>query len=301
MHRATLARSISLSGIGLFSARQGTLRLMPAPGGSGICFVRPGDPRPTPATIAHLSTVPAHTCIPGAVAGRNTTLARSPAAPEGFATVEHLLSAMAGLGVHDAAIELDGPEVPIFDGSAGAFVRAIREAGVRHHPLGSPLREIVPTREVVVRDERTGASIRALPRAAPGASWSYTLFYGPRSPIPSQTAAFEHGQDYAALVAPARTFCLEGEALAMRALGMFSHVSASEMLVLDAGGRPIDNELRFPDEPARHKLLDLMGDLSLLGAVLRADVIADRSGHALTHALVREILAAQPGAAVRAP
>lgn len=291
MRRATLARSISLSGVGLFSAQQATLRLMPAPSGSGICFLRAGQDRPTPATIAHLSTSPAHTCIPATIPGRNTTLADSPDAPTGFATVEHLLSALAGLGVHDAAVELDGPEVPIFDGSAEAFVRAIREAGVRPHPLAAPLREITLTREVVVRDERSGAFIRALPRAAHGTTWSYTLSYGPNSPIHAQTASFEAGQDYAALVAPARTFCLESEARAMRALGLFSHLSTRDMLVLDARGTPIDNTLRFPDEPARHKLLDLIGDLSLLGAPLRADVVADRSGHALTHALVREILA----------
>lgn len=292
MRRATLARSISLSGVGLFSAQRGTLRLMPAPSGSGICFLRPGQARPTPATIAHLSTLPAHTGVPAAIPGRNTTLADAPDAPRGFATVEHLLSALAGLGVHDAAVELDGPEVPIFDGSAEAFVRAIREAGVRHHPLGSPVHEITLQREVVVRDERSGASVRATPRAAPGASWSYTLSYGAGSPIPAQTARFEPGQDYAAIVAPARTFCLDTEARAMQALGLFTHLSTRDMLVLDARGEPIDNALRFPDEPARHKLLDLIGDLALLGAPLRADVTADRSGHALTHALVREILAA---------
>jgi UDP-3-O-acyl-N-acetylglucosamine deacetylase len=132
------------------------------------------------------------------------------------------------------------------------------------------------------------------PRRAPGCSYTYELDYGPPTPgvfaLGQQRATWDgSATQYASEVAPARTYCLEQEAMVMRSMGLFAHLTPREMLVLGTSG-PIDNALRFDDEPARHKLLDLIGDLALIGAPLQADVVATRSGHALAHEAARAVL-----------
>ncbi|MDX2147900.1 MAG: UDP-3-O-acyl-N-acetylglucosamine deacetylase [Planctomycetota bacterium] len=230
------------------------------------------------------------------------------------ATVEHVLSALAGLGLWHATIELDGPEVPIMDGSASAFVSVLAPVATTSIPRavsgaagrGPTAKAVVLDRQVVVRDERDpSVSIMATPREAPGFSATYHFEYPklaggvPRRGALASSSVSWHGDaaDYAARVAPARTYCLRSEAEQFRAMGLFTHLSARDMLVIDdATGEAIENELRFPDEPARHKLLDLIGDLALLGGPLQADVVATRSGHSLTHELVRQVYALRPAA-----
>ncbi|MCC6661819.1 MAG: UDP-3-O-acyl-N-acetylglucosamine deacetylase [Phycisphaerales bacterium] len=272
--RRTVAGPAHVAGVGLFSARPVTLEFRPAPAGTGLVFRRmdlPGRPE-VPALAAFAAASPT---------GRNTVLARGPAAA---ATTEHVLSALTGLGVTDAIIELSAEETPICDGSAGPFVQAILGAGVTDIP--GIVRPLVVEREVVV--EGGGGRIVARPAACP--RYTYELDYGPASPITAQSASWPAGNDYAGDIAPARTFCLEREALAMRAAGLFGHLSPRDMLVIGPAG-PIDNALRFADEPARHKLLDLIGDLALAGRPVQGEVIAARSGHALNLALVRALLA----------
>jgi UDP-3-O-[3-hydroxymyristoyl] N-acetylglucosamine deacetylase len=287
-----MTSTVSIAGVGLFSGKPGRVAITPAPPGHGISIRRVGSlSASTPLTINFLSTLPEHTCLPPGVAGRNSSI--SSREGEGFATVEHLLSALAGLGIADAIIELDGPEVPIGDGSAAAFVEAIRCGGWQLVATSgnAPVAPLVLHNPVEVIDPRTNARTRAIPRDRPGTSYSYLLDYGDASTFPRQSAEFDSARDdYAKEVAPARTFSLLNEAMAMQARGMFTHLTPRDMLVLDAMGRPIDNTLRFENEPARHKLLDLIGDVALLGRPLQADIVAERSGHALTHALVREIL-----------
>jgi len=282
--RRTLARDASVSGVGLFTAAPAHCTIRPAEPGSGVSFRRldAPDTPPFPALRASLSDVPVHPAF-RAIDPRCTTL--GPPGAE-VATAEHLLSALAGLGVTDALVEVRGPELPILDGSAAPFVRAILDAGLRDaDPPPAPITLRAP---VVVEDR--GATITAEP--ADAFSASYALDYGPGAPIPPQRAAWSgNPAAYAEQIAPARTFCLRAEAEAMRAAGLFAHLTTRDMLVLDASG-PIDNALRFPDEPARHKLLDLIGDLALLGRPLLARVHAGRSGHALTHRLTAAILEA---------
>ena len=282
--RRTLAGGARVWGVGLFSARPAAVAIRP--GAAGIVFRRtdlPGAPE-VPARADYVLgrdlSGPARGLkgpAPGPAPGRNTTLVRGDA---GVATTEHVLSALAGLGVTDAVIDVSGPEVPILDGSALPFVEAVVRTGVVHLP--EPAEPLVLTREVVV--EAGGGRIVAGPARGGRPRFTYELDYGPGAPIPPQSASWSPGEDYAALVAPARTFCLEVEARAMREAGLFAHLSPRDMLVIGPAG-PIDNTLRFPDEPARHKLLDLIGDLALVGRPLLAEVTATRSGHALNAAL----------------
>lgn len=290
----------TISGLGLFSNKPSTLTFHPAPVGQGLSIRRANTTdEPTPLTINFLSTKREHTCFPPGINGRNTTIAPRHDSPFAFATVEHLLSALVGLHIHNALIELEGPEVPILDGSSLPFVNALscspsfqEGAGRRFFP--SALQANTPlllSHPIEVLDLKANAHIRAVPRDRPGTSYSYLLDYGDTSSFPRQAAEFDSARDdYARDVAPARTFSLLHEAQAMQRLGLFAHLSPRDMLVLDERGKPLDNTLRFENEPARHKLLDLIGDVALLGRPIQADIHAERSGHALTHELVRAIL-----------
>lgn len=292
--RFTVAKPVVLSGIGLFTARPSKVTVHPAEAGTGIVFWR-ADLAGSPAIPAHVSAVAELPGVPAGFQARNTTVAAGPAHPGVFVTTtEHVMSALAGMGVSDVVIEVEGPEIPILDGSALPFVAALREAGLRK--IASAKDEPVLPREITV--SAGAASITATPRAEPGCRLEYRLDYGPGAPIVAQSAAVELGTSgggalrYAEDVAPARTFCLLAEAKALRAVGLFAHVTPREMVVVGDDGRPVENEWRMEDEPARHKLLDLVGDLALAGVWPRATIVATRSGHALNQAMARELVKA---------
>jgi UDP-3-O-acyl-N-acetylglucosamine deacetylase len=283
--RRTLRAPATLSGTGLFTGRAATCTILPAADG-GIRFRRADLPGPDfPATIAGLFAGVIHPAFKN-LSARNTILALPGSDRPGAATVEHLLSALAGLGITDALVELAGDEVPIDDGSAAFIARAIRQAGIRDLDLPAPPN--THDRPIIVSDA-TGARIEAAP--ADSLLYTYNLDYGPGAVIPAHSASWTGDpDDYAANIAPARTFCLESEARSMRALGLFQSLSPKDLLVFGPAG-PIDNALRTPDEPARHKLLDLIGDLSLAGRPIQARITATRSGHALNHELARRLAA----------
>lgn len=285
----TILEPIAGQGVGLFSARRVRFAIRPAEPGAGVTFRRvdlEGAP-PIPATIEHLDLTPIHPAF-AQLPPRNTTLALD--ADNRVITTEHVLGALAGLGITDARIELDAPELPIFDGSARQFSELLRLIGFADTP--ARIDPIVLTEPISVSQGQ--ASITAEPiDGGARASYTYFLDYGPHPAISPQSASWDAGapdaaEVFAAEIAPARTFCLQEEAQQLHAAGLFTHLSPTEMLVLGPMG-PIDNELRFDDEPARHKLLDLVGDLALLGRPLLARVTAHRSGHALTHELCRAI------------
>lgn len=275
--RRTVARDLSLSGVGLFTGAgcAATIR----PDDRGLRFVR--------VDVTGAPEIPARPASLGRGRGRNTSLG-DPAT--GVGTIEHLMSALAALGITDARIECRGPELPIGDGSASAWFDLLRGQARDLDAAVEPLRLTETVRVVDPRDD--AAWIEATP--ADSASFEYRLDYGPGSSIaPRQVRWSGSPEEYARQIAPARTFCTAREARQMRDAGLFAHLSPRDMLVLDdsplGGGRPVDNALRFPDEPARHKLLDLIGDLWLLGRPVQARVVAHRSGHALTHELCRRI------------
>ncbi len=291
IERRTIQRTVELPGTGLFTGKPAVVRLHPRPGGGGITLRR-GDAglpeaqrSPIPANVAHVQQLPG-------LPGRNTVVGLSPQGPH-VITTEHVLSALAGMGITDCDIEITGPEVPMFDGSAAIFTALVLQAG--HEVLPGhvdPLR----IREVVRVEGQGGAWIEARPREIAGCSYAYNLDYtgmkGAESFAP-QFAKWEGDSlRYIVDVAPARTFCLVPEAMALRQAGLFQHVGPSDMLVLDPSGAPVENTLRFADEPARHKLLDLIGDLALVGRPIQADITASKAGHALNHEMARKLLAA---------
>ncbi len=285
--RRTVARSESFSGITLFTGLQTSITIHPAYSG-GIIFRRvdlPGEPS-IPATIAHI--------IPQS---RHTVLSANPAdnAAPTVQTTEHLMSALAGLGITDAIIDLSGPEIPIGDGSSRPFVDLLLAAG--HISLGTNSTPIATiTIPIILDDGKSRLEARPRPiTARPGLDLTYILEYPAGAPIPAQSASIfipfdAPAQGYAADVAPARTFSLLQDAQAMQKMGLFTHLTPREMLVIGPTG-PIDNTYRFDNEPARHKLLDLLGDLALAARPINATITATKTGHAHNHALARALAA----------
>ncbi|MFQ5877513.1 MAG: UDP-3-O-acyl-N-acetylglucosamine deacetylase [Acidobacteriota bacterium] len=269
-YQQTLARAVRIEGTGLHSAAGVRLKLLPAGADSGIIFER---------TDAAGVEIPAsHAFLRSSRYA--TTLARDGVE---VSTVEHLLSALSGLGVDNARIEIDGPEVPILDGSALPFVRAIRSAGLRR--LGTPRRRLSLLRPISVR--MGGKEILALPANEFEATYAIDF---PHPAIGYQAVTTRITEErYADSIAAARTFCLLSEVEAMRRSGLARGGSLSNALVVGEVG-VMNGTLRYRDEFVRHKVLDLIGDLALLGAPLRAHVIVFKGGHELHAALIARIL-----------
>ncbi len=202
------------------------------------------------------------------------------------ATVEHLLAALQGLGVDNVRAEIDGPEIPALDGSAAPWVEFLREAGLREQE--APRRRLVLDR-VVEACHGTGW-IRAEPCA--GFRVSYAIAY-PHPAVGRQELTID-GDDaalFAREIAPARTFAFESDLRGLLDAGLARGGSLASAILLDEGGVVNPGGLRFPDEFVRHKILDLLGDLALLGARLRAHVRVERGGHRLHQLLVARLAA----------
>ncbi len=270
----TLAREISVSGNGLHGDRPCTVRLVPVDAPTGLVFVHVGSGVEIPVHADHSGDLQLA-----------TTLVR-----EGvrLQTIEHLLSALMGLEVEHLRIEILGEsqdlELPILDGSAQPWVDAILEAGVKG--LDGRRRFIKVLRPVEV--ERDGKWIRVSPYDA--LRIRYTIDF----PVPSlgrQSRELTLGPDkYREQVGAARTFCLEQEIDYMRSKGLALGGSLENAVVYGAEG-PLNESLRFHDEAVRHKILDLVGDLALLGAPLLGLVEAHAAGHALHVGLCKAVLA----------
>lgn len=264
----TIGNPVEVVGIGFLTGATVRLRFVPAAPSSGVAFVRvdlPGKPR----IAAHVSRV--------SDTHRRTTLGRPPVQ---VTLVEHVLASLAGLRIDNCVIELDGVEPPGLDGSALGFVQALLSAGIQTQQA----RRDVYAVEQAVLVSAGNASLSLYPHEDPGASGltiSYVLDYGPRSPIARQLYTCDlTPATFVQEIAASRTFLLEAEAQQMRERGLGTKTTAADLLVFGQRG-PIDNELRHANEPARHKVLDVIGDLSLLGVDLCGQVLACRSGHPL--------------------
>jgi UDP-3-O-[3-hydroxymyristoyl] N-acetylglucosamine deacetylase/3-hydroxyacyl-[acyl-carrier-protein] dehydratase len=272
-NQRTISKPVEFEGVGLFGGQKGKLRISPAAPNSGITFVRtdlPEKPRipVTPDTVNSKYRR-------SAVSGDNAEIE----------TIEHLMSAIGGLEIDNLDIEINAAEIPNADGSSKPFVELLRGAGFADQ---AEARRVHVIREPIAVSDNE-ASIVAMP-GENGLTVSYTLNY-PNTPIGQQHLTVEMtDENYAKLISPARTFCLQSEAEAFIAQGLGKGASYQTTVVWGPNG-PIENTLRFADEPVRHKILDLMGDLATLGAGLRAHIFALKSGHTTNMKLVKKIAA----------
>jgi UDP-3-O-[3-hydroxymyristoyl] N-acetylglucosamine deacetylase len=256
----------------------------PAPPDSGIVFVRAdlkGSPR-IPATIDHRFETP-----------RRTTLRCGEAAVE---MIEHIMAALAGLQVDNCELWVDRPEMPGCDGSSLPFVQVLSAAGIVEQ--AAPRRRSVIRRTIRVGDENSW--IEARPCSSGKMVLRYELDYGSGSSIGRQSLEVSLSpRHFHVNLAPSRTFLLQSEADAIKALGLGQRATCKDLLIFGLHG-PIDNQLRFPDECVRHKMVDMVGDLALAGCDLVGRFSAYRSGHRLNAELVRAIAAQdQPAERIR--
>lgn len=276
----TIQREARFEGRGLFTGEPASVCIKPGPPNTGVWFVRADQPQPV-RIAARLENV--------AKRARRTALRNGTVAIE---TVEHCLSACAGLGVDNLEIELKGNELPALDGSCRPIVESLKEAGIREQEAGREFYRVQDIERVVEGDCELVA-LPPLDAACETLEIDYTLDYGPDNPIGRQRLGLVlTPESFEEAIAPARTFVLEREVEHLRAGGMGLHLTYADLLVFGADG-PIQNTLRFPDECVRHKILDLIGDLALLGRFLVGRIQARKSGHSLNHALVRGLLEAE--------
>ncbi|MFM7138449.1 MAG: UDP-3-O-acyl-N-acetylglucosamine deacetylase [Planctomycetota bacterium] len=268
----TIRRAVAVAGRGYWSGRTCRVELLPAAAGVGIAFLRTVEGVPVRIPLAVENRVEATARTNLAVAGVRVQM------------VEHVASALAGLGIDCCLVRVSAEELPGLDGSARDFVAALDEAGIER--LGSPLEPLVVREPCRVAEG--DAWIEALPPVHPGLSVEYELDYGP-GPVGRQTLAIRvTPETYRAELASARTFILDAEAERLRSAGLAGHVTTRDLVVFGADG-PIDNPLRWPDECVRHKVLDLVGDLALAGRPIHAHVRACRSGHRLNAMLAARL------------
>jgi UDP-3-O-[3-hydroxymyristoyl] N-acetylglucosamine deacetylase / 3-hydroxyacyl-[acyl-carrier-protein] dehydratase len=268
----TLAKDVSVRGNGLHTGSAVILRLVPAPENAGIQFIR--------TDLTERPVVPANStsAVENSI-GRRTVLSKDSAQVH---TTEHLMGALWGCGVDNAYVEVSGVEIPGLDGSAKPFVEMIKSAGVIEQ--GAPRKYFSPREPIALEEEESAIAIYP----ANDFRVSYTLSYD-HPMLKSQFATFSlDAGSFEELIAPARTFCLQEEAEALRTKGFGKGANYENTLVLGKNG-VVENKLRFEDEFVRHKILDLIGDLYLLGGHLRAHVIALKSGHSLNIKLVHKL------------
>lgn len=272
VQRKTINTTVSITGIGLHSGLYTTVQLRPVPAGSGVTFVRADlDGLRIPALQASTTALDYATTV-----GKDDVQ---------VGTVEHLLAAIMACGITDVDIEIDGPEVPIIDGSALPFMHLIDAAGVRELNAEIPVLRLREPVELVEGDK----SIRLVP--AKNLSIKYKIDFN-HPVIGRESFHFDFGHDsFLRKIAPARTFGFMRDVEKLRAAGLARGGSVENAVVLDDRG-VVNGPLRFKDEFVRHKILDLVGDLALIGRPIVGEITAYRAGHALHSRFVAEILRA---------
>lgn len=272
----TLAGVAEVRGVGFFHGADVLLRFQPAVPDTGIVFERydlPDRPR-VAARVGNI--VPTQ---------RRTTIRRGPATVE---MIEHVMAALAGLQIDNCHVQVDAGECPGCDGSSRVFVEALDRAGTIEQE--SPRQALVVDRPLSVQD---GEAILAVyPDCSGRLTLTYHLDYGRSAIIPAQSCCIGLSpESFRNEVASSRTFLLETEATALRAAGIGVRTTPADLLIFGKDGL-IGNQLRYPDECVRHKILDMVGDLALLGLDLQAFVVAHRSGHHTNSLLVRKLVEA---------
>jgi UDP-3-O-[3-hydroxymyristoyl] N-acetylglucosamine deacetylase len=265
----TIAAPLEFSGIGLHSGAPVTMRLLPAPAGSGIVFRRTDlDNFEIPATGRNVAKV-----------SYATSLMRQGVL---ISTTEHLLSALIGMGIDNVIVEIDNLELPILDGSALPYVEAFRDAGIKTQRRKRESIKVLRPVEVREGDKFIGLY--------PGSGYriQYTIDFP--APIGRQETSIDlAAETYGTFIAPARTFGYKADEKKLRDMGLIRGASPENAIVLTAKG-PENGPLRFSDEYVRHKVLDLIGDLALAGRRIEGLVVAERAGHAMHTAVVAKLI-----------
>ena len=272
--QATLNDRVTFQGVGLHSGAPARLDIHPAPAGHGIVFRRTDLTPPVDIPALWDRVTPSKLCTL-LDDGQGTTLS----------TVEHVMAALAGTGIHNALVTIDGPEIPILDGSSAPFVAAILEAGIARQ--AAPLRAIRVLRPVEVREGE------AFARLSPADHLEIDF------EIDFADAAIGHQEKrldmangaFLRELADSRTFCRAADVDAMRRNGLALGGTYLNAVVVDGGRVLSPGGLRHADEAVRHKMLDATGDLALAGAPLLARYTGHRAGHAMTNRLLRALFA----------
>ncbi|HEX8341077.1 MAG TPA: UDP-3-O-acyl-N-acetylglucosamine deacetylase [Tepidisphaeraceae bacterium] len=271
----TIGREVSFAGRGLFSGEPAVLTFTPADINAGITFVRRlGEKVATiPALVHNVIKRPRRTCL------KNGTLQ--------IETVEHCLAALTGLGINNATVtvsESKTGEVPMGDGSSDDFVHLLHDSGL--------VEQDAPIEPLIIRKPVHVSFGDATLAALPGPTDKLEIIYDfeADAPVGRQIFSFHLGEDdFLKELAPARTFVFEREVAELRRRGFGEHLTTKDLLVLGDNG-PVENEFRFPDECVRHKVLDLIGDLTLAGRPIFGRLVAHKSGHELNHLMARKLL-----------
>jgi UDP-3-O-[3-hydroxymyristoyl] N-acetylglucosamine deacetylase len=265
----TITAPLEFTGVGLHSGAPVTMRLLPAPAGSGIVFRRTDlDNFEIPAIGRNIAKV-----------SYATSLMRQGVL---ISTTEHLLSALIGMGVDNVIVELDNLELPILDGSALPYVQAFQEVGIKtQRRRRESIRVLSP---VEVREGNKFIGVY------PGSGYriQYTIDFP--APIGRQESSIDlAAETYGTFIAPARTFGYKADEKKLRDMGLIRGANSENAIVLGPNG-PENGPLRFSDEYVRHKVLDLIGDLALAGRRIEGHVVAERAGHAMHTALVARLM-----------
>lgn len=274
----TLERSISLSGVGLHTGAKVKVEILPAEEGTGILFQR--------VDLFGCPTVPAQASFARGM-GRYTALSC-----EGVEvwTPEHLMAVFGGLGITNAIVRLDAPEVPIFDGSARVYLEAVDRVGV--------CRQGVEVKPLVLKESQSVNLGTACMVALPSDEFrvSFTLHYPQSQALGTQYFSLTvTPESFVHQLASARTFCLYEDVAPLLEKGLIQGGSLDSALVFH-GDKVLGNEgLRYPEEPVRHKILDVIGDLALVGKPLRAHVVSLMGGHGSNVELAKKIAQHESG------
>jgi len=269
----TIKSEGKLSGRGMFASKEAKVVFRPAPVESGVTFVRTdiADPVRIKATVPNIAERSRRSAI------KNGSVS--------IETIEHCMAAIAALEIDNVIVEVDGAELPAPDCSSAEYFKVLKHAEV--------VEQDAARKEFVIREPIISiagdASVYALPHSEEGLSITYDLDYGGHTGIGRQIFSCRlTPENFERQLAPARTFLLEAEAMQFRARGIGTHISPRDLLVINSDG-PVKNSYRFPNECVRHKIVDLIGDLALVGRPIRGRIVAYKSGHSLNQDLAGKL------------
>lgn len=272
IYQRTIAKKVDVVGIGIHSGRKVSMTLYPAPADTGIVFKRT-DLENAPEIMACATNVGA--------TENNTTIGSGMNAVH---TVEHFLSVLYGIGINNVYVEIDGPEVPIMDGSGASFVFLLKETGVA--TLNTSKKFLVVTKPVEVKVEDKWARIEPASKLIIDSTIVFS-----HAKIQKQQKVFEFScENYIAEISRARTFGLLRDVDALKRKGLIKGGSLDNAIVLDDYNVINPEGLRFGDEFVRHKILDTIGDIALLGYEIAGKITTYKSGHNIHNLLCRRLL-----------